>query len=233
MRAAREAAAGSSERAGSSASGPGAGARPGAGKRSGPARPFGWSTPLGPPPESKDWDREQWRDWKRQQQEQWRAWKDDFTGQRDQWRDWQRAWKEQWARQWKEQWEEQWESRQRQQPSSPWGWLFGGSSPFWGHEEPEDAPGGTGGSGGSDEPGSGPRARRGFDWDMFGPQLRDIFERLRHEAGPLFDTARRHGPLSETEQAEVREVIERAVTELRAIFERRGGSGGERPTDSF
>lgn len=240
MRAAQEAAAGSTaSRAGSAPSGtPGAGAGAGARPGAGPSGPFGWRPNLAPPPESKDWNREQWRDWKRQQQEQWRAWKDDITGQRDQWRDWQRAWKEQWARQWKEQWEEQWESRQRQQPSSPWGWLFGGGAPFWGHDEPEDAPGGTGGSSGStgsDEPGAGSRTRRGFDWDVFGPQLRDVFDRLRHEAGPLFDAARRHGPLSESEQAQVREVIDRAVAELRAIFDRPGGGGGsnEPPTDTF
>jgi DNA-binding PadR family transcriptional regulator len=242
IRAAQEASTGSAGRAGSTATASGApgasagagaaaDARPGAGP-GGPGGPFGWRPHLAPPPESKDWNREQWRDWKRQQQEQWRAWKDDITGQREQWRDWQRAWKEQWARQWKEQWEEQWESRQRQQGNSPWGWLFGAGAPFWGHDEPHDAPGGTRES--DDEPGSGSRTRRGFDWDLFGPQLRDVFDRLRHEAGPLFDTARRHGPLSEAEQTEVREIVERAIGELRAVFERRGGGGsGERPTDKF
>ena len=228
-RAARESATGSSGHAGSTPSNaPGAGVGAGGRPKMGPDGPFGWRGNLAPPPESKDWNREQWRDWKRQQQEQWRAWKDDFTGQREQWRDWQRAWKEQWARQWKEQWEEQWESRQRQQ-GNPLGWLFGGGAPFWGHDEPRDAPGGAGESG---ESGRGSGSRRGFD--IFGPQLRDVFDRLRHEAGPLFEAARRHGPLSETEQAKVREIVDRAIAELRAIFERPGNGGsGEQPTDTF
>lgn len=233
--AAQEAAAGSGERAGASA-GAGTGAR--AGARAG-AGPFGWR-PSPPPAESKDWNREQWRDWKRQQQEQFHAWRRDFTGQREQWRDWQRAWKEQWARQWKEQWEEQSEARQRQQwGAPPWAWLFGGGSPLWGHDEPRDAPSGSG-SGGSESgsgesgagSGSGSGTRRGFEWDVFGPQLRDVFDRLRTEAGPLFEAARRHGPLSDAEQAEVRAVVDRAIAELRAIFER-PGSGPDQPTDTF
>jgi DNA-binding PadR family transcriptional regulator len=226
MRASQEAAADAPGRTRSTPSGtPGAGAGAGAGARpgAGPAGPFGWRPQLAPPPESKDWNREQWRDWKRQQQEQWRAWKDDLTGQRDQWRDWQRAWKEQWARQWKEQWEEH-----QHQQGNPLGWLFGAGAPFWGHDEPRDAPGGVG------ESGSSSGTRRGFEWDMFGPQLRDIFDRLRHEAGPLIEAARRHGPLSDAEQAEVREIVDRAIAELRAIFERPGdGGSGEQPTDTF
>jgi hypothetical protein len=205
--------------------------------------------PGGPPPESVDWDRDQWRDWKREQRDQWRDWRRDFGGQRDQWKDWQRAWKEQWARQWKEQWEEQWGARQRQQQGGPpWAWLFSGA-PFWGneetereaergHDEPRDAAPGEepergkrGGSSGSSEhrkfgPGGG---RRPFDWEVFGPQLRDVFENVRRDAGPFFDSMRRHGPLSDTQKAEAKAIIDRAVSDLRAIFE---GPHDRRPDDA-
>jgi DNA-binding PadR family transcriptional regulator len=217
--------------------GAGVGAGAGAGTRSGPGGPgtpppFGWRPsvpgapmpPTAPPPESVDWTREQWRDWKREQQEQWRTWRDELRGQREQVRDWQRTWKEQWARQWKEQWEEQGE-RQRQHNGPPWAWLFG-NAPFWGREEPQDAPPGgeSSGSGGGGRGGS----RHGFDWETFGPQVRDLFERVRREGGPLVEAARRHGPLSEAEQAEARAIIDRAIAELRALFET--PSDGE-PTD--
>jgi len=184
--------------------------------------------PAGPPPESADWTRDQWRDWKRGQQDQWRAWKQDFSGQREQWKDWQRAWKEQWARQWKEQWEEQ----RQGQNGPPWAWLFG-NTPFWGRDEPQDAPPGGSGTGASGGPGSsggsggGARGgtRRGFDWETFGPQMRDLVDRVRREGGPLVDAARRHGPLSEAEQAEARAIIDRAIAELRALFEGPDDSG--------
>lgn len=244
MRAAQEAAgrgssAGSGEGAGDRAEEP-AGAASGMRPGPGPGGPFGWRPPFpaGPPPESKDWNREQWRDWKRQQQDQWRDWKRDFGGQREQWRDWQRAWKEQWARQWKEQWEEQWGARQRQWGAPPWAWLFGGGSPFWGQEEPHDAPAGSderGGEHGGErggERGSGGGSRRGFGWEAFGPQLRDLIERLRGEAEPLMEAARCHGPLSEAELGEAWEIIERTLAELRDLFERPGG-GSDEPTDSF
>jgi len=233
--------------------GAGAGARsgrpgnePGAGKFGRPMPPpFGFrppNMPGGPPPESADWTREQWRDWKRQQQEQWRAWKQDFGGQRDQWKDWQRTWKEQWARQWKEQWEDQWARQLREQwhNGPPWSWLFSGA-PFWGRDEPEDAtPGGAGtGTSAGQEGGEGGRgrgSRRGFDWELFGPQIRDLVEQVRREVGPLVDSARRHGPLADAELVEARAIIERAIAELRELFEGPGGSGGPEdagPTDTF
>ena len=264
MQAAREAAegpagtgAGAGAGAGASA-GAGAGAAAGAGARPGgwgPSGPFDWrSMPGGPPPESVDWDRDQWRDWKREQRDQWRDWKRDLSGQREQWKDWQRAWKEQWARQWKEQWEEQWGARQRQQQGGPpWAWLFSGA-PFWGneetaphdtehderaHDEPRDAAPGEepeggkrgGGSSSSESRKRGPGGGRGrgFDWEVFGPQLRDVFEGVRRDAGPFFDSMRRHGPLSDTQKAEAKSIIDRAVCDLRAIFE---GPHDRRPDDT-
>ncbi|MBS2964304.1 helix-turn-helix transcriptional regulator [Actinocrinis puniceicyclus] len=224
LQAAREASEGPARAGTGAGSAAGAGPRPGAW---GPGAPFDWrSMPGGPPPESADWDRDQWRDWKREQREQWRDWKRDLGGQREQWKDWQRAWKEQWARQWKEQWEEQWaRQRQGQPPGPPWAWLFGGA-PFWGHEEggtreradqppagePQDAVPGQPGGGKSG-------GRRPFDWEVFGPQLRDLFEGVRRDAGPFFDSLRRHGPLSETQKAEAKAIIDRAVADLRNLFE--------------
>jgi DNA-binding PadR family transcriptional regulator len=232
-RVAREAAAdstaGAAGVAGSAAAG--TGARPG---HFGPAGPFDWrSMPGGPPPESVDWDRDQWRDWKRQQREQWQDWRRDLGGQRDQWKDWQRAWKEQWARQWKEQWEEQWSTWQRQgQGGPPWSWLLG-AAPFWGHERGEQGPEGADeprdAAPGADKPsddagtaqggGKDGGHRRGFDWEVFGPQLRDLFENVRRDAGPVFDSLRRHGPLSDTQKADAKAIIDRAVADLRALFE--------------
>jgi hypothetical protein len=188
-----------------------------------------------------DWDRDQWREWKRAQQDQWRNWKQDLSGQRDQWKDWQRAWKDQWARQWKEQWEEQWERQRQSHAGPPWAWLFGNAGfpfPFSGREEstestePQDAPpsdtedaeyeaqSGKGTGKGRHGHGHG-GSRHGFDWETFGPQVRDLFEHVRRQGGPLVEAARRHGPLSEAEQAEARAIIERAVAELRALFEGR------------
>jgi DNA-binding PadR family transcriptional regulator len=236
LRAAQEAA-GSGGGAGSGA---GAGAGAGSGARTGRGRPgpggpgpFGWGPPFppstpaaSPPPESTDWTREQWRDWKRAQQDQWRNWKQDISGQREQWKDWQRAWKEQWARQWKEQVEEQWERQRQSHGGPPWAWLLGNTPfPFSGHEEsePEDAPPADAGTEAGKGSGAGSRShgksRHGFDWETFGPQARDLFEHVRRQGGPLVDAARRHGPLSEAQQAEARAIIERAVAELRALFD--------------
>jgi DNA-binding PadR family transcriptional regulator len=234
--AARRAAQGSSgsgAAAADSGAGTGAGAGAGAGRGfpfgPGGAGPFGWGgpppPPSSPPPESADWNRDQWRDWKRGQQEQWRTWKHDLSGQREQWKDWQRTWKEQWARQWKEQWEEQWERQRQSHGGPPWAWLFGNTPfPFMGREEsePQDAPpadSGTGSGGGSGSGGGHGRSRHGFDWETFGPQVRDLFEQVRRQGGPLVEAARRHGPLSEAEQAEARAIIDRAVAELRTLLE--------------
>jgi DNA-binding PadR family transcriptional regulator len=201
-------------------------AREASGSRTAPSS--GWPSmrdiPSSPPPESEDWTREQWRDWRRQRQDQWRAWKQDFDGQRDHWKDWQRTWKDQWARQWKEQWEEQW-ARQPWQGGPPWSWLFGGG-PFGGHDRPRDTAPGDAGA----ESGGRSGSSRGFDWEVFGPQLRDLFERMRREGGPLLDAAKRHGPLSEAKQAEAKAIIDRAIAELRALFDGPDDAG---PTDTF
>lgn len=178
--------------------------------RGGPSFPFTPPTPptpSGPPPESADWNRDQWRDWKRAQQEQWREWKQEMKGQTDQWKDWQRAWKEQWARQWKEQWEQQWEEQRRAwEQSGPPPWKQWAGS-FFGSQEH------FGGSG-SDSGG-----RRGMDWEVFGPQLRDLFGYLSRNGAPLVDAARRHGPLSEEDLAQAYRIIDRTLRDLRDLFD--------------
>jgi DNA-binding PadR family transcriptional regulator len=171
--------------------------------RQGPGRSSTPPMPGGPPPESAEWNREQWRDWKRAQQEQWREWKQGVKGSRDQWKDWQRTWKEQWAHQWKEQWEQQWDEQRRMWEQSgppPWrqwaGWFFG-------PHEPEDAASGAGGRAG----------------DLFGPQLRDLFDYVRREGLPLVDIARRHGPLSEHDLSQARSIIDQTLRDLRNLFD--------------
>lgn len=211
-------------------------------RRAGPF-PFTPPTPPSPPastppPESADWTREQWREWKRAQQEQWREWKQEMKGQSDQWKDWQRAWKEQWAHQWKEQWEQQWEEQRRmwEQTGPPawknWAsWFFGPQEPFGGSGtaagersrgagEPEDAaPGSGAGPESGAKAGSGGGARRGRDWEVFGPQLRDLFSYTRQHGAPLVDAARRHGPLSEEDLAQAYAIIDRTLRDLRDLFE--------------
>ena len=210
--------------------------------------------PAGPPPESADWNREQWRDWKRAQHDQWREWRQEMKGQTDQWKDWQRAWKDQWAHQWKEQWEQQWEEQRRaweQSGPPPWknwaSWFFGPQDPFSGSGtatgersrdagEPEDAaPGRAAGAGAGSESaagaesasgsasgarsGSGGGPRRGMDWEVFGPQLRDLFDHVRRHAAPLMTAARQHGPLSEEDLAQAYSIIDRTLSELRDLFD--------------
>ncbi|HEV3169815.1 MAG TPA: PadR family transcriptional regulator [Actinocrinis sp.] len=184
-------------------------------RRGGPSFPFTPPTPLapgGPPPESADWTRDQWRDWKRAQQEQWREWKQEMKGQTDQWKDWQRAWKDQWAHQWKEQWEQQWEEQRRAwEQSGPPPWKQWAGS-FFG---PQEGFGGSGGSGSGGESGS----RRGMDWEVFGPQLRDLFTYLSRNGAPLVDAARRHGPLSEDDLAQAYRIIDQTLRDLRDLFD--------------
>jgi DNA-binding PadR family transcriptional regulator len=200
-----------------------------------PPAPPNPPTPPGPPPESADWSREQWRDWKRAQQEQWREWKHEMKGQSDPWKDWQRAWKDQWAHQWKEQWEQQWEEQRRhweQAGPPPWKswatWFFGSQEGFGAAgtasgersraDEPEDAAPGAGSDPGP-KAGSGGGSRRGMDWDVFGPQLRDLFNHARLHGAPLVDAARRHGPLSDEDLAQAYTIIDRTLRELRDLFD--------------
>jgi DNA-binding PadR family transcriptional regulator len=194
--------------------------------------PFGPTPAAGPPPESVGWNREQWRDWKHEQQDQWRDWRNEFRGQRDQWKDWQRSWKEQWARQWKEQWEEQQQSRGfgfgnpgSNNPAALISWLTSAFSGFdWASaaSEPSDAapqdappedtppqdapPRGSGGRSG----GGGGRA----DWERIAPQLRDLFGTLRNEVGPLAEALRAHGPLTEAQLAEVKDILHHAIADI-------------------
>jgi DNA-binding PadR family transcriptional regulator len=182
--------------------------------------PFG-HTPAGPPPESAGWDREQWRDWKREQQDQWHEWKSEFRGQRDQWKDWQRSWKDQWARQWKEQWEEQQQSGGSNNPAAWLSWLSTSLSGFDWSSGASGEPSAKRSDDPSDEPsdvepqdasprGSGGRA----DWERIAPQVRDVFGTLRHEVGPLVDTLRAHGPLTEGQLDEVKEILHRAIADI-------------------
>jgi DNA-binding PadR family transcriptional regulator len=189
--------------------------------RGGPAPSASAGFPADPPPESAAWNREQWRDWKRGQQERWRIWKEDQKD-RDPWKDWQRAWKEQWARQWKEQWEEQLRRGWTGGPPPPWtSWAFG------------NPPGGSDDVRPQDAARPGPEwhpdwSRWSAEWERFGPQLHELFGTLRHDAGPLAEAARRHGPLSQEELTEVRAILRRTLGELRDVFD---GRGGQRPTE--
>ena len=156
--------------------------------------------PFGQPPGSADWDRDQWRDWKQQVKEQaqeWKAHQQEWKQQQREWReqnkDQQREWRQRqrdWQRDWKEQWADQWKEQWKQQQRE---WEGGGQN--W-----RSWFGGLAG---------------GTDFS----QLGDLFGYLRREGGPVAEAFRRHGALSEQEQAEVRAIIDRALSELRVLLD--------------
>ena len=185
--------------------------------------PSGGPFAAPPPPESVHWTKEQWREWKQQQREQWRDWRRDWQrtqhDQRGQWKDAQRAWKDQWARQWKEQWEEQ--QRQWSTTPPPWAWWTGSGAGPADTASPDAGAQGGGAQDGSAQDGNSQdgRGRQRPDWERFGPQLRDLAGYLRREGGPLVDAARRHGPLDDGELRQAHAIIDRALADLRTLFD--------------
>jgi DNA-binding PadR family transcriptional regulator len=136
------------------------GERAQAGPRSGPQDAPGYPFPpeppeppiTTPPPAASDWTREQWREWRREQQENWRQWRRDqqehwrqqaqaFRDQ-ERWReqhrrDWEQErhqgrdqrdqwkdWQRAWKEQWARQWKEQWDQQWRDQ-RRPWSGPMG------------------------------------------------------------------------------------------------------------
>ena len=95
-----------------------------------------------PPPAASDWTRDQWREWRREQQENWRRWRreqaehwrrqaqafheqqreehrrdweQDRHGSRRDQRDQWKDWQRAWKEQWARQWKEQWDQQWREQ----------------------------------------------------------------------------------------------------------------------
>ena len=147
--------------------------------------------PFGQPPGSADWDRDQWRDWKQQMKEQAQEWKQHQREWREQSKDQQREWRQR-QRDWQRDWKEQWARQWKEQ---------------WQQQQGEWEPG----------------AWRGWLGGLAGEtdfsQVGELFGYLRREGGPVADAFRRHGSLSEQEQAEVRAIIDRALRELRDLLD--------------
>jgi len=147
--------------------------------------------PFGQPPGSADWDRDQWRDWKQQMKEQAQEWKQHQREWREQQKDQQREWRQR-QRDWQRDWKEQWARQWKEQ---------------WQQQQGEWDPG----------------AWRGWLGGLTGEtdfsQVGELFGYLRREGGPVADAFRRHGSLSEQEQAEVRAIVDRALRELRALLD--------------
>ena len=147
--------------------------------------------PFGQPPGSADWDRDQWRDWKQQMKEQAQEWKQHQREWREQQKDQQREWRQR-QRDWQRDWKEQWARQWKEQ---------------WQQQQGEWEPG----------------AWRGWLGGLAGEtdfsQVGELFGYLRREGGPVADAFRRHGSLSEQEQAEVRAIIDRALRELRDLLD--------------
>ena len=157
--------------------------------------------PFGPPPGSADWDRDQWRDWKQQVKEQAQEWKQhqqEWKQQQREWReqqkDQQREWRQRqrdWQRDWKDQWASQWKEQWQQQQRE------------WGESGGQNLRGWLGGLTG--------------DTDF--SQVGELFGYLRREGGPVAEAFRRHGSLTDQEQAEVRGIIDRALRELKDLLD--------------
>jgi len=154
--------------------------------------------PFVPPPGSDEWGWDQWKDWKRQQREAARDWKQQQREHQQEWRQQQREhqqeWKQRqrdWQRDWKEQWAHQWKE-QWQQQQQEWEQAGAGFRGLFGNW-----------SGGSQ------------DWS----QLGELLGYLRRQGGPVADALRRHGPLSEPETARAREIVDRALADLRELLD--------------
>ena len=149
--------------------------------------------PFGQPPGSADWSRDQWRDWKQQVKEWREQQKDQHKEWREQHKDQQREWRQRqrdWQRDWKEQWAHQWKE-QWQQAQGEW---EGGSQNWRGW-------------------------LGGLAGDADFSQVGELLSYLRREGGPVADAFRRHGPLTEQEQAEVRAIIDRTLRELKDLLD--------------
>ncbi len=165
--------------------------------------------PFGQPPGSADWNREQWREWKQQLKEQAQEWKhhqEEWKQQHKEWRDQQkdqrRDWRQQqrdWQRDWKEQWARQWKEQWQQQGDD---WEGGMQS--W----------------------------RGWFGGLAGEtdfsQVGELLSYLRREGGPVADAFRRHGTLTEPEQAEVRAILDGTLRQLKDLLD---GPRDERPEE--
>ena len=160
--------------------------------------------PFGLPPGSADWSRDQWRDWKQQMKEQAQEWKQHQQEWKQQQKEHQREWRQRqrdWQRDWKEQWADQWKE-QWQQQQREWEGGMGQWRNWFG----------------------------GWAGEADFSQIGDLLGYLRREGGPVADSFRRHGTLNEQEQAQVKDVIDRAMQELRDLLDgprdaRPGGAG--------
>jgi DNA-binding PadR family transcriptional regulator len=167
-----------------------------------PAFPPGF--PFGQPPGSADWSRDQWRDWKQQMKEQAQEWKQHQQEWKQQQKEHQREWKQRqrdWQRDWKEQWADQWKE-QWQQQQHEWEGGMGQWRNWFG----------------------------GWAGEADFSQIGDLLGYLRREGGPVAEAFRRHGSLSEPEQTQVREILDRAMQELKDLLDgprdARPGEGG-------
>lgn len=156
--------------------------------------------PFGQPPGSADWNREQWREWKQQLKEQAQEWKhhqEEWKQQHKDWRDQQkdqrRDWRQQqrdWQRDWKEQWARQWKEQWQQQQGEGEGGM-------------QNWRGWLGGLAGETD----------FS------QLGELLSYLRREGGPVADAFRRHGTLTDEEQAEVRAILDGTLRQLKDLLD--------------
>ncbi len=129
--------------------------------------------------------------------DQWKDWKRQQRDQAREWRQQQREqhqeWKQRqrdWQRDWKEQWARQWKEQWQQQQQE---WEHNSAS--W--------------------RGMFGNWSGGQDWS----QLGELFGHLRRHGGPVAEALRRHGPLSEAETAQAREILDRALAELRELLD--------------
>ena len=175
-------------------------AAPGASETPGPAGGgagfpgFPPGFPFGPPPGSADWDRDQWREWRQQVKEQAQEWKQHHREWREQQKDQQREWRQRqrdWQRDWKEQWARQWKEQWQQQQRE---WEGGAGQGWRGY-------------------------LGGWAGDADFGQIGDLIGHLRREGGPVAEAFRRHGTLSEEEQAQVRAIIDRALREMKDLLD--------------
>ncbi|HET9168036.1 MAG TPA: PadR family transcriptional regulator [Actinospica sp.] len=156
--------------------------------------------PFGQPPGSADWNREQWREWKQQLKEQAQGWKhhqEEWKQQQKDWREQQkdqrREWRQQqrdWQRDWKEQWARQWKEQWQQQQGDWEGGMQGWRT--W-----------LGGLAGE------------TDFSQVG----ELLSYLRREGGPVADAFRRHGTLTEQEQAEVKAILDSTLAQLKDLLD--------------
>jgi DNA-binding PadR family transcriptional regulator len=149
--------------------------------------------PFAPPPGSGDWSRDQWREWKQQMKERTQEWKQQQQEWKQQQKEQQREWRQRqrdWQRDWKEQWARQWKEQWQQQQGEWENGMQHWRTWFGGWAGETD----------------------------FG-QIGDLIGYLRREGGPVADAFRRHGTLSEQEQAEVRGILDRALRDLKDLLD--------------